>query len=163
MIVRDVWALNLSLLPNIPEPEPYIYAQATRDAGVVSEDPPDLRNTPAPTPDASSPAAVNGGDSSSDEEPEQAQNDDDPEIDELMRELSEVSSSSDEEADGESAPKASGRNDAKPSHVYEGPSSTIAVLVVACWILRIPILYRDFSWLRGLYGPLMEYIPHYVG
>jgi hypothetical protein len=29
--------------------------------------------------------------------------------------------------------------------IYESPPSTIAIMIVACWILRIPCLYHDFA------------------
>lgn len=31
------------------------------------------------------------------------------------------------------------------NRIYESPPSTIAIMIVACWILRIPCLYRDFA------------------
>ena len=27
---------------------------------------------------------------------------------------------------------------------YDGPASTLSVLVVACWTLRLPVMYVDF-------------------
>ena len=67
------------------------------------------------------------------------------ELDALMQENSEISDSSDEE-DNNLVPAA----DKKPSKsktrsAYESPVGTIAVLVVGCWTLRIPVMYRDFS------------------
>jgi RNA polymerase I-specific transcription initiation factor RRN7 len=62
-----------------------------------------------------------------------------------MRENSDISDSSNEEDDnlvpaGDEKPgKSKGR------FAYESPVSTIAVLVVGCWTLRIPVMYRDFS------------------
>jgi RNA polymerase I-specific transcription initiation factor RRN7 len=32
----------------------------------------------------------------------------------------------------------------KPNRKYDGLASTIAVLALACWTMRLPVLYRDF-------------------
>ena len=61
-----------------------------------------------------------------------------------MQENSDISDSSDEEDDNLLAgDKNSGK--AKTKTAYESLVGTIAVLVVGCWILRIPVMYRDFS------------------
>ena len=72
----------------------------------------------------------------------------DSELEALLRENSNVSSSDSEDEgprdsneDGESKGKAR----RKGRGVYESPASTIAVLIVACWTLRIPVMYRDFT------------------
>ena len=67
------------------------------------------------------------------------------ELEALLRENSDISDSSDEEDDnlvsaGNEKPRKS-----KGRFVYESPVSTVAVLVVGCWTLRIPVMYRDFS------------------
>ena len=71
------------------------------------------------------------------------------ELDALMQENSDISDSSDEE-DDTLAPV----GDKKPgksniSSAYESLVNTIAVLVVGCWTLRIPVMYRDFSRYNG--------------
>lgn len=88
---------------------------------------------PAPTPETrpSSP----GEESSSEEE--------DPELAQLLRENSDLSSSSeDNEAAGPAIQVVIERK-RRGTNLYEQPSSNIAVLMLACWSLRIPVLYRD--------------------
>ena len=67
------------------------------------------------------------------------------ELDALLQENSDISDSSDEEDDnlvpaGDRKPGKS-----KTRSAYESLMATIAVLVVGCWTLRIPVMYRDFS------------------
>jgi len=59
-----------------------------------------------------------------------------------MRENSELSSSSDE---NERQEKPLRKRKAKGKPVQEGAVSTIAVLALGCWTLRIPVMYRDFA------------------
>lgn len=73
-----------------------------------------------------------------------AQEDEDPYLRALLRENSEVESSSGEEGSGELKPQV--RTKKRDPRKYEGPVSTIAVLVVSLWTLRIPVLYRDLVW-----------------
>lgn len=65
------------------------------------------------------------------------------ELDALMQENSDISDSSDEEDDVPAGDKKPDKS--KIRSAYESPAGTIAVLVVACWTLRIPVMYRDFS------------------
>jgi len=66
----------------------------------------------------------------------------DSELEALMRENSELSSSSDE-TERQDKPLRKGKRKGRP--VQEGAVSTIAVLVLGCWTLRIPVMYRDFA------------------
>ena len=73
--------------------------------------------------------------------------DHDSELDELMRENS-VTPSSSEHDDDESSKKrrksVSVTGKRPMFNNYDSPESTIAVLVVACWTLRLPVMYADF-------------------
>lgn len=62
-----------------------------------------------------------------------------------MQENSDISDSSEEEDDNliPAGQKKSGKS--KTKSAYESLVGTIAVLVVGCWTLRIPVMYRDFS------------------
>ena len=60
-----------------------------------------------------------------------------------MQENSDISDSSDEEDDNLVAEKKPSKS--KTRSEYETLVGTIAVLVVGCWTLRIPVMYRDFS------------------
>ena len=69
------------------------------------------------------------------------------ELDEALAELSERSSSSgseDELAGPATAPVAHAK---KQNHAglgpREGPLSTLVVLLIACWFLRLPVMYKD--------------------
>lgn len=88
---------------------------------------------------------------------------DESEMDELMKANSDLSSSSSEDEEDSFDPQPSaddaessgkkkrgkGERSNKWYRLYESPASTIAVLVVGCWMLRIPCLYRDLT----RYGP----------
>ncbi|KAH9899892.1 hypothetical protein C8Q73DRAFT_638114 [Cubamyces lactineus] len=161
MICRDVWALNLALLPNPPSPEPLLHEQDT--AGPTSS--PSKGNQPArksPRPSENSDddgTATDRDDNDKDEdadddrssrssssESESDGSDEDSELDELMRENSETSSS-DEEGNGgtpKPRPAARTRKKRRTFGLYEVPASTLSCLVLACWTLRLPTMYMDF-------------------
>ena len=71
---------------------------------------------------------------------------DDPEMIELLRQASESESSEDAEA-GSSRPlvsqEAQAQRPARRRRGADAPAGTVAVLVQACWMLRIPIIYND--------------------
>ena len=67
------------------------------------------------------------------------------ELDALMQENSDISDSSDEE-DNHLVPASDRKpGKSKTRSAYETLVGTIAVLVLGCWTLRIPVMYRDFS------------------
>jgi len=117
IVCRDVWALHLTLLPSPPPPEPFLYAQDT------------------------------GGSRHEQQK--------DPEENSEVSESSTTSSESEKDSESESLPEA---DDDSPTSLpiptvkrrnkrtspYEVLASTVAVLVLACWIMRIPIIYMDF-------------------
>lgn len=133
IICRDLWALHLSLLPSPPPPEPLLHQQATQ--GHVGEH-------------ASEEIDTHGEKASPGLDPSSPQGDDvenSADIDELLGELFESSSSEDDTDDnlGQPRPKpeASGRKLKAFSH--HGPASNMALLMVACWTLRLPVMYLD--------------------
>lgn len=69
----------------------------------------------------------------------------DPELVELLRENSELSSSDEEDKDKDHAFQKQG---VQPSYrfvgTYDRPVNCIVVLVVACWTIRLPVMYKDF-------------------
>lgn len=133
IICRDLWALHLSLLSSPPSPEPLLHQQATHgDVGDhVSEE---IDTQEKPPPDLPDPSSPQGDDI-----------EDNADIDELLRELSESSSSEDNNDDdpgqARPIPDASGRKLEPFSR--NGPASNIALLMVACWTLRLPVMYLD--------------------
>ncbi|KAH9853495.1 hypothetical protein C2E23DRAFT_107671 [Lenzites betulinus] len=152
MVCRDVWALNLALLPNPPVPEPLLHAQDE----LADESPSQSGSAVEPSAEAkTSGENVNEHDgdesahlsdsssSSSDSESES----EDSELEELMRENSETPS--DEEDEPGNTPKMKiPRRTARKRRTfgrYDTPASTVSCLVLACWTLRLPVMYRDFT------------------
>ncbi|KAG5648986.1 hypothetical protein DXG03_000335 [Asterophora parasitica] len=160
IICRDVWALHLDLLPNPPPAEPYRYAQEVRDAEVQGDKDVDEGNEKRKEKESEDDDSSSEEDSDDDsqEEVKGPRAEDDSELAALLRVNSDVDESSTEEEEEEDKDKSStrkGKDKGKKSnkgigrmrgrHVYESPASTIAVLVVACWTLRVPALCRDFT------------------
>ncbi|TFY79057.1 hypothetical protein EWM64_g4955 [Hericium alpestre] len=159
IICRDVWALHLSLLPVPPPAEPLLHEEDV-DGAEPSQKPAQTAETPLPpisdkADEAKSPSDAEATErdeqqiSSSEDEDEDAEPEADPEIDELLRGLS-ASSSSEEDESAADKPRLqpdSGRKKHKPKGALErhdGPASNIAVLVIALWTLRLPVMYVDF-------------------
>lgn len=131
-VCRDIWGLHLTLLPRPPPAEPYHHMREQKgsdsDTGdtKLSLDNPKESRSGDDDPQSSS--------SSSEEE--------DPELAELLRENSELSSS-DEEKD-HTSPKQGVQSNYRFVSAYDRPVNCIAVLVVACWTMRLPVMYKDF-------------------
>ena len=133
---RDVWALHLSLLPDPPPPEPFLHLHETF--------------TETQTRVNEKPREADEVDESSDSS--NSASEDDPEMAKLMHENSASDSSSDEDVDDPLDPDDSSRvasyktpkNTRDRLRQYDAPANNIAVLVVACWTMRLPIIYADF-------------------
>jgi len=131
IICRDLWALHLSLLPSPPPPEPLLHKQATHGHPTdgVSKSADDKKAVDIP------PGQSNANTSESDDSEE------DPEMDELLCLFSDSSLSEDDDDDGRQPhAKLEGRGQ---TFVRNGPASNVALLMVACWTLRLPIIYMD--------------------
>jgi len=146
-VCRDLWALHLSLLPDPPPAEPYLHAQ--ENVGAERGDPQEEgEQTPSseglPLRLDSDQEAGSGDESDRNEDGENNdEEEEDSELEALMRENSDLSSSSDEdETQGKALPKKGRR---KGRWIEESPVSTVGVLVLGCWTLRIPVMYRDFT------------------
>ena len=72
--------------------------------------------------------------------------DGDSELDKLMRENSESPSSDDDEHGGPQKDRTSVpvKKRRRTFGQYDAPATTISVLVIACWTLRLPVTYMDF-------------------
>ncbi|KAF8621574.1 hypothetical protein AX15_007600 [Amanita polypyramis BW_CC] len=128
VVCRDVWALDLCLLSRP------IYSDVDEAHGTEGD-----TGSVALGPDKNKPSA------DSQEESDSFEHDSD--MHQLLREEPE---SEDESEDGEIQktriePSTQQKNSSKGVLLEEGPGSTIAVLVVTCWLLRIPIMYQDFT------------------
>lgn len=70
----------------------------------------------------------------------------DSEIEALLREDSEISTSSSSEGEKATPTSKAHKKGKRRGHATEeSPVATIGVLVVACWTLRIPVMLRDFT------------------
>lgn len=68
----------------------------------------------------------------------------DPELVELLRENSELSSSDDDKEKGHAPQKQAVQSNYRFVDAYDRPVNSIVVLVVACWTMRLPVMYKDF-------------------
>ncbi|KAG0692073.1 hypothetical protein DFH29DRAFT_1085014 [Suillus ampliporus] len=136
IVCRDTWTLHLTLLPRPPPAEPYHHMREQKsndsDAGDTK---PALENLEESRYDDDDDGGGDRQSSSSSSE------DEDPELVELLRENSEFSSSDEEKG------HASQKQGVQPSYrfigTYDRPVNCIAVLVVACWAMRLPLMYKD--------------------
>ena len=148
-VSRDIWALHLTLLPTPPTAEPYFHAQSqygstppsleSRQTGVKPQQKLGHDHDTGSEQDSENERST----SSSDEEEE------DPELERLLRENSVEPSSSDEEEDDLSNPlpqlkdqQAKNKTTFRP---YDSPAGNIAILMLTCWTLRLPVMYMDFK------------------
>jgi RNA polymerase I-specific transcription initiation factor RRN7 len=79
----------------------------------------------------------------------------DPDLEALMRENSELASSSSDEGDGNlvSKPVPSMKEGFTRRHLsrVEGPLSTVAVLMLTCWTMRLAVICTDFiRWVKPI-------------
>jgi len=152
-ICRDIWTIHLSLLPNPPPAEPYLHLQDTQGETQTTTQVSVVPNT------EESQTPPNGGNTSQEEDElkefsssesssEGEEDEEDPEMTKLLLENSE-SGSSDDDAIIDPARKlseTSTRRAKKRSLLnrYDSPASNVAVLMVACWTMRIPVMCADF-------------------
>lgn len=139
-----MWVLHLNLIPSPPPAEPFHYTREQEGYQREPEERDCSRSRPENEEDAYSPesaASVPDGSSSSSEGEMLT-----PEIAVLLEENSEVSSSSDGSSDGEPRARNGAHTSSKNPFVSRAdrPENTIAVLVLACWTIRLPIVYMDF-------------------
>jgi RNA polymerase I-specific transcription initiation factor RRN7 len=159
VVCRDIWAMHLSLLPSPPSPEPLIHADERGDSRsgkakggqlpTPSDTQHDLRER-SPESESLNNSGEDGTSSSYSSSSDAGDNSDRPAIDsgldELMRELSEAEFSDDEEAEANKQRRPQGmasRKKRKGHSPYESPVANMSVLVLACWTMRLPIIYMD--------------------
>ncbi|KAK1236484.1 hypothetical protein PQX77_000261 [Marasmius sp. AFHP31] len=146
VVCRDVWALHLSLLPDPPPAEPYHHARQQQEPN-QSNEPSSARGdgSASATQDAPHDSSSDNGNDEGPHDPDQSDTED-PELAEILRQNSESESDSDDEADDEEVDKPETIPRRRRNHsAYEAPANNLAVLMIACWTLRIPLLYRDLS------------------
>ena len=137
---RDIWVLHLSTIPHAVSPEPLLYKQ---DGEPEPSSPvKGFSERELVHPEESGVAGDEGSDSES-AVSLSSEGDEDPELEALLEQLE--ASSEDDDPDLSSAPIEQTRIARKARGVYEIPANNIAVLILACWTLRIPVTFRDFT------------------
>ncbi|KAJ3882909.1 hypothetical protein F5051DRAFT_318721 [Lentinula edodes] len=158
MVCKDLWALHLSLLQDPPPSEPFFDARPTRSftpnlaKGKVQPDhqPSNIRSKTKSRPHSTEtrPSSPLPSDSPSSSSSGQDEDSEDSEMAELMRENSESEDDDDSELNdadskGQMRGEAGEKRRKRGHSAHEGPMNNLAVLVVACWTLRIPMMYSD--------------------
>ncbi|KAL5508308.1 hypothetical protein ACEPAH_5927 [Sanghuangporus vaninii] len=158
IVCRDTWALHLSLLSSPPPPEPLLHAQQHGDGDVQKPDfvqkaKSSLRKETKEDRNIDEAENVSeSSDTDSSSAPDDGGSDEgSPRMDDLMREASEVETSESDEEDrgrGPSHVQAKGISQRRTGMRWRGdddsPAATICILVHSCWLMRIPVIYKDF-------------------
>jgi RNA polymerase I-specific transcription initiation factor RRN7 len=140
---RDVWALHLRLLDGAAPPLPDADLDADGDA----------RAGPAVKEEEGKGKEAAGGDGEDDGDSNSGSDDggshaSDPDMHSLMDELEASASSSDDENADRRAVRANTRPATRGRRrrhsAAETPAAGLAVIVLACWTLRVPVTYPDF-------------------
>jgi len=140
IICRDIWTLHLSTLPHTISPEPFLHKQD----GDPEPSSPIKRFSERELVHSGQSQDVKGGGSDSESvDSSSSEEEEDPELEALLQQLS--ASSEDDDPDPISAATKETQPTRKSRGVYDLPANNIAVLILACWTLRIPIIFRDFT------------------
>ncbi|KAI0750704.1 hypothetical protein C8Q80DRAFT_1153541 [Daedaleopsis nitida] len=148
-ICRDIWALHLSLLPSPPVAEPLLHLRDGVGAEHASK--PETAGDRIARGEEGSDEDASEGDAKPFSSPSSSESEsddlDETELEKLMRENSD-SPSEDEEGEHDGARKDLTAEPVKKKKrtfgEFEVPASTVSVLVLACWTLRLPVMYMDF-------------------
>ncbi|KAF9268060.1 hypothetical protein L218DRAFT_1053429 [Marasmius fiardii PR-910] len=150
MICRDIWTLHLNLLPDPPSAEPHFDRPQEQNDTLRAVGPSESKKLQAYAESVSSSSEENENRQANDETYESDQ--EDPSIAELLRQNSETESDDEDQNDDDRTQGQQVSAVRKKHHViYETPLNNLAVLVIACWTMRIPILYRDLLRYVALY------------
>ncbi|TDL29574.1 hypothetical protein BD410DRAFT_710126 [Rickenella mellea] len=147
VVCRDTWALHLSLLDSPPPAEPYFQAEEGNRANDADKQ----------TTEDDRDKDVSGT-SSSDGDKDEV---DDPEMGALLMENSETEGSDDDGTAESPLKKPIFDNPATKRRKGDSPAGNVAVLVLACWTLRLPVVYTDFIRLIEAYTlPYLDPFQH---
>jgi RNA polymerase I-specific transcription initiation factor RRN7 len=149
-ICRDIWTIHLSLLPNPPPAEPYFHLQETQcetQTNIQKATIPNSKRTQT-LPDEGKTSREEDEHGSSESSSEDEEDEEDPEMAQLLRENS-ASGSSDDDGVVDPALKRSENSTRRAWKKgllsrYDSPASNVAVLMLACWTMRIPVICADF-------------------
>ncbi|KAL5488108.1 hypothetical protein ACEPAI_6216 [Sanghuangporus weigelae] len=156
IVCRDTWALHLSLLPSPPPPEPFIHAQQHDDDDVQKLDfaqkaksSPRKETREDRNIDEAENVSESSDTDSSSAPDDEGSDEESPRMDDLMKEASEAETSeSDEEDRGRGLSQVKRTSQRRTGMRWRGdddsPAATICVLVHSCWLMRIPVIYKDF-------------------
>ncbi|KZV76097.1 hypothetical protein PENSPDRAFT_570477 [Peniophora sp. CONT] len=180
IICRDIWALHLDMLPSPPPAEPILHAEdlaggPSRRFQSRAQDPDhnkdeeengdsDKEDSDEDQLKTGSAQSSSDSDSSSDEGETRKFAPPNPELDAALAELSERSSSSSGSGEEDATTSAVPAVDKKRHRhaglgAREGPLSTLIVLLLACWVLRLPVMYTDIIRLAEQYKiPWLELV-----
>jgi len=142
IVCRDIWALHLGTLPLAVSPEPLLHkkdGEPEPSSPIKRFSEPELVHPGRPQNVKDEGSDSESTSSSSSEQEEEA----DPELEALLEQLS--ASSEDDDLDFSSAPMKEPQTTHRARGVYELPANNIAVIILACWTLRIPVTFRDFT------------------
>ncbi|OAX44565.1 hypothetical protein K503DRAFT_678715 [Rhizopogon vinicolor AM-OR11-026] len=159
IVCRDTWMLHLNLLPRPPPAEPYHHLREQRGIDSKAGDTKlSLENAEESKSDDDVDVNERQSSSSSSEE-------EDTELVELLRENSEFSSSDeDKDHDSRYTTKQGLQQSYRFIDTYDRPVNCIAVLIVACWAMRLPVMYKDFIDIIEFYElPYLDFLrllPH---
>jgi len=139
-------------MKDTPPPEPWYHLQG-QDGSDQNQSQGDLKHqeanvsTPDTGPGPFESLIDNGGDQEDAGEEEKFEIEDNSEMEDLLRQNSEISSSSDEDNPDDSTltSKRIHMDERGWTRTIVGPASTLAVITVALWQLRIPVLYKDLA------------------
>lgn len=135
-----MWTLHLGTLPCAISPEPLLHKEegepepSSPTNHLSGRDPKQLKQSRDIGSEGSDSESI--GSSSSEEE-------EDLELEALLEQLS--ASSEDDNPDLQSALIEQTHPIRKARGVHEHPANNIAVLILACWTLRIPVTFQDFT------------------
>lgn len=149
VVCRDVWALHLSLLPTPPTAEPYFHAQSQYGGPSAASDPQTAEGKPVEAEDKHNSDDIDNEDAKSTSSWSTGE-EDDMSMEDLLRENSVAPSSSSEDDDGDGSHPGvqqdrRQRKNKTTFRPFDSPAANIAILMLACWTLRLPLTYMDFK------------------
>ena len=143
--------MHLSLLSSPPPPEPFLHTQEQEGSlqtgqGGKEYTSESQRTGEAPRDDEAKNVSEASDTESSSAHDNEDNDETDSDMDKLLREASEGESSSEDgggEQDEPSRPREISRKRVARWRRDDSPAATICALIHSCWLLRIPIIYRD--------------------
>ncbi|KDQ12748.1 hypothetical protein BOTBODRAFT_112506 [Botryobasidium botryosum FD-172 SS1] len=159
-LCRDIWSLHLALLSKPPPPEPYFYAREQRGEHDSPKSTQSLEGNETRGNDGHDTDTDIQGEAGDTAEANlhsfmseilgenpAALSDAKKNLDKLAREIESSAGSEDAEGedDGEEREERQWQGKRWQRNDFERPAANIAVLVLACWMMRLPVVYMDFT------------------